>query len=131
MRPFLVAEKLLDAANQEVAAREWRVLGRSLGALWKTKKIPVTNPTLGFIFKTGQFAWPDQARFSRQKLQPTRKASAADGRDLTEAAVKQAGWKTPRARAHGPRVIHAKTAGICQPLPAGNRDVFMLSRPCM
>jgi hypothetical protein len=66
MRPFLVAEKLRDAAIKKLQLGN----GGSWGEVWeyvKTKKIPVTNPTLEFTFKTDNLRGQIKA-FSRQKL---------------------------------------------------------------
>jgi hypothetical protein len=66
MRPFLVAEKLRDAAIKELQLG----YGGSWGEVWEVvqkKKIPVTNPTLEFTFKTDGLR--DQIKaFSREKL---------------------------------------------------------------
>ena len=66
MRPFLVAENLRDAAIKELQLG----YGGSWGEVWEhvaKKKIPVTNPTLEFIFKTDDLRGQLKA-FSRQKL---------------------------------------------------------------
>jgi hypothetical protein len=66
MRPFLVAEKLRDAAFKELQLG----FGGPWGAVWKLvgeKKIPVTNPTLEFTFKTEDLRGQIKAA-SRQKL---------------------------------------------------------------
>jgi TraB family protein len=66
MRPFLVAEKLRDAAIKELRLG----YGGSWGEVWEhveKKKIPVTNPTLEFTFKTDDLRGQIKA-FSRQKL---------------------------------------------------------------
>jgi hypothetical protein len=66
MRPFLVAEKLRDAALKELQLG----YGGSWGEMWKLvekNKIPVTNPTLEFTFKTDDLRGQIKA-FSRQKL---------------------------------------------------------------
>jgi len=66
MRPFLVAEKLHDAAIKELQLG----LGGSWGEVWehvRTKKIPVTSPTLEFTFKTDDLRGQIKA-FSHQKL---------------------------------------------------------------
>jgi hypothetical protein len=66
MRPFLVAEKLRDAAIKELQLG----LGGSWGEVWEIvgkKKIPVTNPTLEFTFKTDGLRGQIKA-FARQKL---------------------------------------------------------------
>ena len=66
LRPFLVAEKLRNAALKELQLG----FGGPWGAIWKVvqeKKIPVTNPTLEFTFKTDDLR--DQLKaFSHQKL---------------------------------------------------------------
>jgi hypothetical protein len=66
MRPFLVAEKLREAAIKELQLG----YGGSWGEVWEivgNKKIPVTNPNLEYTFKTeglrGQIK-----KFSREKL---------------------------------------------------------------
>jgi hypothetical protein len=66
MRPFLVAEKLHDAAIKELQLGS----GGSWGEVWehvRTKKIPVTNPTLEFTFKTDDLRSQIKA-LSREKL---------------------------------------------------------------
>jgi hypothetical protein len=66
MRPFLVAEKLHDAAIKELQLG----FGGSWGEVWehvRTKKIPVTSPTLEFTFKTDNLRGQIKA-ISRQKL---------------------------------------------------------------
>jgi hypothetical protein len=66
MRPFLVAEKLHDAAIKELQLG----YGGSWAEVWahvRTKKIPVTNPTLEFTFKTDDLRGQIKAA-SRQKL---------------------------------------------------------------
>ncbi len=66
MRPFLVAEKLHEAAIKELQLG----YGGSWPDVWehvRTKKIPVTNPTLEFTFKTDDLRGQIKAA-SRQKL---------------------------------------------------------------
>ena len=66
MRPFLVAEKLRDAAIKELQLG----LGGSWGEVWELvqkKKIPVTNLALEFTFKTDDLRGQIKA-FSREKL---------------------------------------------------------------
>jgi len=66
MRPFLAAEKLREAALKELQLG----FGGPWGAIWKLvqeKKIPVTNPTLEFTFKTDDLRGQLKA-FSHQKL---------------------------------------------------------------
>ncbi len=66
MRPFLVAEKLHDAAIKELQLGG----GGAWGVVWELsekKKIPVTYPTLGFTFKTDDLRGQIKA-FSREKL---------------------------------------------------------------
>jgi hypothetical protein len=66
MRPFLVAEKLRDAALEKLQVGH----GGSWPEVWehvRTKKIPVTNPSLEFIFKTDGLRGQLKA-FSREKL---------------------------------------------------------------
>jgi hypothetical protein len=66
MRPFLVAEKLRDAALKELQLG----YGGSWAAVWEhvqKKKIPVTSPTLEFTFKTDDLRGQIKA-FSRAKL---------------------------------------------------------------
>jgi hypothetical protein len=66
MRPFLVAEKLRDAAIHELQLG----YGGSWGEVWEVvgkKKIPVTTPTLEFKFKTDNLRGQLKA-FSREKL---------------------------------------------------------------
>jgi hypothetical protein len=66
MRPFLVAEKLRSAAIEKLQVG----YGGSWPEVWehvRTKKIPVTNPTLEFTFKTDNLRGQIKA-FSRQKL---------------------------------------------------------------
>jgi len=66
MRPFLVAEKLRDAAIKELQLG----YGGSWGEVWQLvekKKIPVTSPSLAFTFKTDDLRGQIKA-FSRQKL---------------------------------------------------------------
>ena len=66
MRPFLVAEKLREAAIKELQlgyggswAEVWEVVGK--------QKIPVTNPTLEYTFKTEGLR-SQLKRFAREKL---------------------------------------------------------------
>jgi hypothetical protein len=66
MRPFLVAEKLRDAAIEKLQVG----YSGSWPEVWdhvRTKKIPVTNPTLEFTFKTENLRGQIKA-FSREKL---------------------------------------------------------------
>jgi hypothetical protein len=66
MRPFLVAEKLRDAAIKELQLG----LGGSWGEVWQhvqKNKISVTNPTVEFTFKTDNLRGQIKA-FSREKL---------------------------------------------------------------
>jgi len=66
LRPFLVAEKLRDAAFKELQLG----FGGPWGTIWKLiqeKKIPVTNPTLEFTFKTDDLRGQLKA-FAHQKL---------------------------------------------------------------
>ena len=66
MRPIVAAEKLRDAAIKELQVG----YGGSWPEVWehvRTKKIPVTNPTLEFIFKTDNLRGQIKAS-SRQKL---------------------------------------------------------------
>ena len=66
MRPFLVAEKLREAAIKELRLG----LGGSWPEVWeqvRTKKIPVTTPTLEFTFKTDDLRRQLKV-FSREKL---------------------------------------------------------------
>jgi hypothetical protein len=66
MRPFLVAEKLRDAAIEKLQVG----YSGSWPEVWdhvRTKKIPVTNPSLEFTFKTDNLRGQIKA-FSREKL---------------------------------------------------------------
>jgi hypothetical protein len=66
MRPFLVAEKLREAAIEKLQLG----FGGAWPEVWeqvRTKKIPVTNPTLEFTFKTEDLRGQIKAA-SRQKL---------------------------------------------------------------
>jgi hypothetical protein len=66
MRPFLVAEKLRDAAIKKLQLG----YGGSWGDIWKlvqAKKIPITSPSLEFTFKTEGLRGQLKA-FSREKL---------------------------------------------------------------
>jgi hypothetical protein len=66
MRPFLVAEKLRNAAIEKLQVG----YGGSWPEVWehvRTKKIPVTSPTLEYIFKTDNLRGQIKAA-SRQKL---------------------------------------------------------------
>jgi TraB/PrgY/gumN family len=66
MRPFLVAEKLHDAAIKELQLG----LGGAWSVVWELsekQKIPVTYPTLGFTFKTDDLRGQLKA-LSREKL---------------------------------------------------------------
>ncbi len=66
MRPFLVAQKLQDAAIKGLQLG----LGGSWADVWKVvgeKKIPVTSPTLEFTFKTDDLRGQLKA-FSHEKL---------------------------------------------------------------
>jgi hypothetical protein len=66
MRPFLVAEKLRDAAIKELKLG----YGGDWGEVWelvRNKKIPVTTPTLEFTFKTDDLRGQLKA-LSREKL---------------------------------------------------------------
>jgi hypothetical protein len=66
MRPFLVAEKLHDAAIEKLQvgyAGSWPEVWEHV----RTKKIPVTNPTLEFTFKTDGLRGQIKA-FAHEKL---------------------------------------------------------------
>jgi hypothetical protein len=66
LRPFLVAEKLREAAIEKLQLG----FGGSWSDVWehvRTKKIPVTNPTLEFTFKTDDLRSQIKAA-ARQKL---------------------------------------------------------------
>ena len=66
MRPFLAAQKLRDAAIKELQLG----YGGSWGEVWEVvgkKKIPVTTPTLEFMFETDNLRGQLKA-FSREKL---------------------------------------------------------------
>jgi hypothetical protein len=66
MRPFLVAEKLHDAAIKQLQLGQ----GGSWGEVWQhvqQEKIPVTSPTLEFTFKTDDLRG-QLKRFSHEKL---------------------------------------------------------------
>lgn len=66
MRPFLAAEKLRNAAIEKLQLG----LGGSWGEVWQhvaEKKIPVTNPSLEFTFKTDDLRREIKA-FAREKL---------------------------------------------------------------
>jgi hypothetical protein len=66
MRPFLVADKLRDAAIKELQLG----FGGAWGEVWghvHTKKIPITTPTLEFTFKTEGLRAQIKA-FAREKL---------------------------------------------------------------
>jgi hypothetical protein len=66
MRPFLVAEKLRDAAIEKLQLG----YGSSWGEVWQLvgkKKIPVTTPSLEFTFKTDDLRAQLKA-YSREKL---------------------------------------------------------------
>jgi len=81
MRPFLVAEKLRDAAIKELQLG----FGGSWGEVWQhvqKNKIPVTNPTLEFTFKTDNLRGQIKA-LSRETLAD--KECFARTVDLTEA----------------------------------------------
>ena len=116
MRPFLVAEKLHDAAIKELQLG----YGGSWGEVWEVvnrKKIPVTNPTLEFTFKTDNLRGQIKA-FSRQKLAD--EECFARTVELTEALSNKAGGRRPR-----PRVGHGRSrqaAGIAA--AAGSRVVM-------
>jgi hypothetical protein len=66
MRPFLVAEKLLDAAIKELRLGGGGVWG-TISQLVEKKKIPVTTPTLEFTFNTDDLRGQLKA-FSRERL---------------------------------------------------------------
>jgi hypothetical protein len=66
MRPFLVAEKLRNAAIKELQLGGGGAWG-TISQLVEKKKIPVTNPTLEFTFKTDDLRGQIKA-FARQKL---------------------------------------------------------------
>ena len=66
MRPFLVAEKLRDAAIKELQLGGGGAWG-AIAQLVEKNKIPVTNPTLEFTFKTDDLRGQIKA-FSREKL---------------------------------------------------------------
>ena len=66
MRPFLVAEKLREAAIKELQLG----YGGSWGEVWEhvqTKKIPVTSPSLEYTFKTEGLR-AQLKKFAREKL---------------------------------------------------------------
>ena len=106
MRPFLVAEKLRDAAIKELQLGN----GFSWGDVWQIvneKKIPVTNLSLEFTFKTDDLRGQLKAA-SRQKLDD--EECFARTVELTEALSNKAGGRRPR-----PRVGHGRSrqaAGI-------------------
>jgi hypothetical protein len=66
MRPFLVAEKLHDAAIKELQLGAGGAWG-AIAQLVQKNKIPVTTPTLEFTFKTDDLRGQIKA-FSREKL---------------------------------------------------------------
>jgi hypothetical protein len=66
MRPFLVAEKLRDAAFKELQLGGGGAWG-AIFQLAEKKKIPVTTPMLEFTFKTDNLRGQIKA-FSREKL---------------------------------------------------------------
>jgi hypothetical protein len=66
MRPFLVAEKLRDAAFKELQLGGGGAWG-AIFQLAKKKRIPVTTPMLEFTFKTDDLRGQIKA-FSREKL---------------------------------------------------------------
>jgi len=66
MRPFLVAEKLRDAAIKELQLGGGGAWG-TISQLVAEKKIPVTSPNLEFTFKTDDLRGQLKA-FSREKL---------------------------------------------------------------
>ncbi len=66
MRPFLVAQKLRDAAFKEMdlgVGGAWGAIAKMVGE----KKIPVTSPSLDFTFKTDELRAQIKS-FARQKL---------------------------------------------------------------
>jgi hypothetical protein len=67
MRPFLVAEKLLDAALKELQLSAGGSAWRPIAQFVEKNKIPVTNLSLEFTFKTDDLRGQIKA-FSRQKL---------------------------------------------------------------
>ena len=67
MRPFLVAEKLLDAALKELQLSLGESAWGPIAQFVEMKKIPVTNLGLEFTFKTDGLRSQLKA-FSRQKL---------------------------------------------------------------
>jgi len=66
MRPFLVAEKLSEAAFKELELNRGGAWG-AIAKVVEAKKIPVTNPSLEFTFKTDDLRGQIKA-FSHQKL---------------------------------------------------------------
>jgi hypothetical protein len=66
MRPFLVAEKLRDAAIKELQLGGGGAWG-TIAQLVEKKKIPVTTPNLEYTFKTDDLRGQIKA-FSREKL---------------------------------------------------------------
>ena len=66
MRPFLVAEKLLDAAFKELQLGGGGAWG-AISQLVEKKRIPVTTPSLEFTFKTDDLRGQIKA-FGREKL---------------------------------------------------------------
>ena len=117
MRPFLVAEKLRDAAIKELQLGLWRILGRGLAASSNEKKIPVTNPTLEFTFKTDDLRGQIKTA-SRQKLAD--EECFARTVELTEALSNKAGGRRPR-----PRMGHGRSRQAAGIAAAAGSRVFM------
>jgi hypothetical protein len=67
MRPFLVAEKLRDAAIKELQLGEGGSVWGAIAQIVEKNKIPITSPTLEFTFKTADLRGQLKA-FSHEKL---------------------------------------------------------------
>ena len=67
IRPFLVAEKLRDAAIKELQLGEGGSAWGAIAQIVEKNKIPVTSPTLEFTFKTDDLRGQIKA-LSREKL---------------------------------------------------------------
>jgi hypothetical protein len=110
MRPFLVAQKLRDAALKKLQLG----YGGSWGDVWqivRNKKIPITTPTLAFTFKTDDLRGQIKA-LSREKL--TDEECFARTVELTE-ALSNKEMENARARAWATGDL-AKLQGL-PPLP--------------
>lgn len=120
MRPFLVAEKLRDAAIRELELG----FGGSWGDVWahvRSRNIPVTNPTLEFTFKTDDLR--DQLK-AASRLKLADEECFARTVELTEAlSNKQVEDRRARAWATGDLATLQELPPLPDPEPACDQAI--------